>query len=455
MTSIISKENKSNETKVFDNDEKTHLLSDYLKRNSCYSCITKNCKNKNCNGKPFPSQFSTYVKFPMNIDEIKKAIRDAKLDNEFEGKKPFYVVCRNIHRECSNCNELRLKFIDNNRIVLCYGKTYPNNDTITVGIHIDLKLVITNNTRFKVVPLFIHIDGEKLIENYCMRNEAKNNFISVENQEKQYEEHLVQKEEQKDISTIVVIEHSDSIIEDKINDSINEDKINDSINESIKEIDNQNNDIKTDKKDIIEDRLTESNIERYDSLNEIYQSKNYISITIDEQNSDIVEHNSPFNMDDFPTLSPTPTKSLLNPFRSITPVQSSMNFNKIKEQNIDRMNKIKAKEEEAKIKMENEKKYINEFTTKITNELLDKENCDLKKENIRLNDKVKQYEQQVKSFNHKFELLTEFHKNTNTREYLNKWINNMYTMKNAVLDELNRTQYKDVEFVKNIYDNSY
>ena len=160
-------------------------------------------------------------------------------------------------------------------------------------------------------------------------------------------------------------------------------------------------------------------------------------------------------MDDFPTLSPTPTKSLLNPFRSITPVQSSMNFNKIKEQNIDRMNKIKAKEEEAKIKMENEKKYINEFTTKITNELLDKENCDLKKENIRLNDKVKQYEQQVKSFNHKFELLTEFHKNTNTREYLNKWINNMYTMKNAVLDELNRTQYKDVEFVKNIYDNSY
>jgi hypothetical protein len=385
------------------NDEKSHLLSDYLNRKSCYSCISKSCKRKDEHGYSFPTQFCNYVKCPIYIDEIKKAIDDANLLNEFEGKKPFYVICKNIHQECNNCNNLRVKFIDSDRIVLCYSELDPNRDTITVGVHIDLKLIINNNSKFKIVPVPIHIDGEKLIEKYCLNN----------------------------IDTI-----TDKIYDDNKD---NESKM-------LSELNNENQfiPIEVNNNIIIPSILCEVEIEP--ELEEIKiqsngDSTNSLPLEVSENEVNIIEHPSPFNMkNDFPSLTPT---------KNIGQIYSPINFSKIKEQTEERMLLKEKEEEEARIANNYQKK----FSTEITNTLLDDENRKLKKENNILSNRLKECEEKLKTFNFKMETLKEFHKDTNTREYLTKWINNMHLVDNSAIYTLNNTSYKDVKFVKKIYDN--
>ena len=413
---------QKHKTNPLTGDEKTHFLSDYLSKKSCYQCIIKKCNKSEQHGNSFPAQFSNYVKCPVYINEIKDAIQKANLQNEFEGKKPFYVVCRNIHQECHNCNNLRVKFIDSDRIALCYPELDSKRDTITVGIHIDLKLVISNNSKYKIVPVPIHIDGEKLIENYCYHNLKpieESESLPIENIERSSTE-LVEK------SNTEVVE-----ITEQVNDEDNEIHDNNHDNNH----DNQAyfipiNDHKMNKLGHIENVSCQS-------LDSIFNSE---KIPLDINTSlDIIEHPSPFNMEeDFPSLSSAKTS---------TPIQSPINFNKIKEQTEERI-RIKNQQDELRIKKE--KDYQKEFSVEITNSLLDEENRKLKMENIILSDKNKELEDKLRKINYRLETLKDFHKDPNTREYLIKWINNMNLINNSIIESFNKTYYKDVSFVRKI-----
>jgi len=428
--------------RCIEDKDKSYLLSDYFKRGSCYHCISKNCKNTKQHGYEFPTQFSNFVKFPTNIEEIKKTISNEKLDSQFEGKKPFFVVCKNIHQECQNCIELRVKFIDDNRILLCYGKTYANNDTITVGIHIDLKLTVFNKTKFKIVHLPIEFDIDKLIKNYCDRNEKE---VIEDNKSKVITMNL-----SNDLSVdneVNIQENVSLLIEDE------ENKIN--LSEQLDEVKAKDDLLKCSSNEngfipIIEEyNDTEKNISASSSnaeLNEIF-----IQTSIADEL--IIGHKSPFNMEeDFPSLSPN-TSSISN--RIVKPIISPINFNRVKEQVIENNNRIKAKREDE-IKNNIEKDNLQkEFTKEITNGLLDEENRKLMKENIFLNNKVISLEDQLKMFNFKFETLSKFYSDPITKEALIKWTNNKYVATNSVIDTINRTYYNSVEFVKKLNSNSY
>jgi hypothetical protein len=463
-------------------DVKSNLLTDYLNRKSCYSCITKTCKRKDPHGYPYPSQFCNYVKYPTNIDEIKRVISNENLLNDFEGKKPYYVICKNVHQECQNCNNLRIKFIDSNKIVLCHGDLDPNRDTITVGIHINLKLTIDNNSKFKIVPVRIHIDGEKLIEKYCNRNlefkkENKSKSIklvsSIDNtvsSEEFMKENTVSSEEFMKENTVPSEEF---MKENTVSSEIVE--FDTSKEKSLLSFDTSkensfvpinNNVIISDNKLLYNEIDDKSNVYKV-SLSDEYKlekSKNFSIESFEELNfnnqdipSDIIEHPSPFNMnDDFPSL--TPSKPNINakspsfsitPLRGNTPIQSPINFSKIKEQTEERI-RLKLKHDEINKKENN---FQKEYSTEITNSLLDEENRKLKNENIILNNKIKEYENKIKENSFKLETLKDFHKDTNTREYLVKWINNMCLINNSVIETLNSTNYKDIVFVKKIYKN--
>ena len=208
----------------------------------------------------------------------------------------------------------------------------------------------------------------------------------------------------------------------------------------------------------IEPELQDINVETESKLKEIFSCDSINLLPLDDSINElnIIEHPSPFNMDnDFPSL--TPIKSIgqnsspINFIKIKEQTSSPINFIKIKEQTEERM-RLKEKQDEEKIEMK-EKDYQKKFSTEITNTLLDDENRKLKRENNMLSSQLKECEEKLRTFNFKMETLKEFHKDTNTREYLTKWINNMHLVDNSAIYALNNTNYKDVKFVKKIYNN--
>lgn len=128
--------------KVKEVKEEIYYLSDLIFNGGCMRCINKTCKISESHGTPFPEIISNFVKCPSYINGIKKCIDDSKLD--FNDKKPFFTTCNYTYGICKNCNEGRIKYIEYNnlKIALCY----PNLETIlhkvTVGMHIDVKLIL-------------------------------------------------------------------------------------------------------------------------------------------------------------------------------------------------------------------------------------------------------------------------------------------------------------------------
>jgi len=122
--------------------EEIYYLSDLIFNGGCIRCINKTCKINEEHGIPFPEIICNFIKCPSYISGIKKSIDDAKLD--FKDKKPFLTTCNYTFGICKNCNEGRIKYIEYNnlKIALCY----PNLETIlhkvTVGMHIDVKLIL-------------------------------------------------------------------------------------------------------------------------------------------------------------------------------------------------------------------------------------------------------------------------------------------------------------------------
>ena len=62
-------------------------------------------------------------------------------------------------------------------IPLCYSKNNVHSETITVGIHIDLKLTVNNN-KFSIVAEPLDIDIMKLIENAKKNMSIKKNKVN-------------------------------------------------------------------------------------------------------------------------------------------------------------------------------------------------------------------------------------------------------------------------------------
>ena len=439
MNSKVSKQNQFTRPSSTHVDGNIHLLSDYFKK-CCYFCITKNCKKTEPHGESFPIQFSNYVKYPTNIEYIKKSIIDTGLNNDFDGKKPYYVICRNFHQECSNCNNLRLRFIDNNNIALCYGIPFQDSPSITVGVHIDLKLTI-NNSLFKIEHVPIKIDIEKLMENY----QKKDTFIPIKKDE--------------DITNI-----SNNILFDSNDIEIIEN------NNEILNLPNQENVTKLTSYTSVDSLLIDIEVEKIVEKN--------VLLELNEQ----PENGSPFNFEaDFPSLTPTNQLSILK-----IPSESPINFNKLRENilkktlskkdlndydydnnididdintNVDRTNLSKLSVDKELLSGANAKDNTSRiFSVEITNSLLDKENARLKRDNIKLEDKLKLSDKELKDCQSSFEsyklkingLIKSF-ESYETKDYFNKWVQNMYTLNNAVLDTINSTYYKDVEFVEQMY----
>ena len=128
-------------------------------------CMNKSCTINENHGIYFPEKLTTFVQNPTYINGIEKSIQNAKLD--FNGKKPFYTTCNYANKKCRNCEEGRIKYIDfnNEKIALCYPSLDAIRYKVTVGLHIDIKLIL-KGTKYEVstIPINIIIENKKIQE---------------------------------------------------------------------------------------------------------------------------------------------------------------------------------------------------------------------------------------------------------------------------------------------------
>ena len=162
FSTILSTEMTESNNKML--CEETFFLLDLLREGSCMNCMNKTCKVKKEHGKKFPKMFSTFVKNPTFITGLSTSIDLAKFD--FNGKKPNYTTCNFIHKKCLNCIEGRVKTMkssfNDKDITLCYPSLNSADNKVTVGIHIDIKLVIKPNNNYEVsyVPIDVLIEED-------------------------------------------------------------------------------------------------------------------------------------------------------------------------------------------------------------------------------------------------------------------------------------------------------
>lgn len=150
-----------NKTLKKSTNEETFFLLDLLKNGSCIRCINKSCKINEEHCKPFPERISTFVQNPTYITGMSKAIENASLD--FNGKKPFYTVCNYVNKRCRNCEEGRIKHIifEDKKIIMCYPILIENKPKVTIGIHINIKLIMKG---YKYEVSFIPIELTSKVE---------------------------------------------------------------------------------------------------------------------------------------------------------------------------------------------------------------------------------------------------------------------------------------------------
>jgi len=143
--------------------EELYILSDILSNGGCMRCINKSCTMNENHGIYFPQKMSTFVQNPTYITGIEQAIQNAKLD--FNGKKPFFTTCNYANKKCRNCEKGRIKYIkfNNEKIALCYPSLEAIRFKVTVGLHIDIKLIL-KGTKYEVsaIPLNIFIENVKI-----------------------------------------------------------------------------------------------------------------------------------------------------------------------------------------------------------------------------------------------------------------------------------------------------
>lgn len=140
--------------------EETFHLSEILSNGGCMRCMNDRCDFSREHGSFFPDKLCTFVKNPTYIDEIKKSIDAAKLN--FDNKKAYFNVCNYVNSNCRNCEEGRITYIkvNNEDVALCHPILNKNKQKITIGVHIDIKLILKGN-RYIVSSIPINMDRYK------------------------------------------------------------------------------------------------------------------------------------------------------------------------------------------------------------------------------------------------------------------------------------------------------
>jgi hypothetical protein len=247
------------------------------------------CKINNNHGIFYPERLTPYVKNPTYIDGINKSIQEAKLD--FNGFVPIYTTCifSHINKECKNCKEGRVKFINfnNKKIMVCYPSLESIKYKIPVGLHIDIKLIVKGK-KFEVSSIPFEVDPIVSEKPDTVKFNEKN-WPSMPTSINKSEKDIV---DNKELSFSDVLNKSAN--DDKKNILILNNKIED--NQENQEIE-ENQEIKENKKNIEEInnyeiqkefRVMKNRISDLEYENEILRNKN-IKDTIIIKNKDIYE----------------------------------------------------------------------------------------------------------------------------------------------------------------------
>lgn len=146
--------------------EEIYILSNMLKNGACLRCINRSCKINEPHGEPFPDRISNFVHNPLHINGLNQFFLDANLD--FNGKQPYYTICNYFMGDkCKNCNEGRLKEVDFNgeKLVICHPPLDRDNNKITIGMHIDIKLILKGK-KYEILALPYEVIIQKKEELY-------------------------------------------------------------------------------------------------------------------------------------------------------------------------------------------------------------------------------------------------------------------------------------------------
>lgn len=137
--------------------EDVFFLLNMLDNGGCIRCMNKSCNIKEKHGIDFPEKMCTFVKNPIYINGMNDLMEEANPD--FNGKKAFFTICNYVHKKCRNCQEGRIKYINFNdkKIALCHPILDDIKTKITVGVHIDIKLIMRGH-KYEVsfIPLDIN-----------------------------------------------------------------------------------------------------------------------------------------------------------------------------------------------------------------------------------------------------------------------------------------------------------
>ena len=162
-------------------DAKTIYLLDLIQNQKvCLRCINDTCKINEDHGTPFPEKerMSVFVKNPTYIKKFGKLIETSNVD--FNGKKPFYTFCQ-FFQNCNNCNEGRYKCVnyENKQVILCYPVLDNIKTKVTVGVHIDIKLIL-KGTKYDVSFMPLEINNHLNYHN-SSKNKINLNNINFKN----------------------------------------------------------------------------------------------------------------------------------------------------------------------------------------------------------------------------------------------------------------------------------
>lgn len=177
-----------NTLKKMEGDTKTLNLLDIIQNKKvCLRCINGSCTINKPHGLVLPEKerkkLSIFVKNPTYIKKFGKLIETSNLD--FNGKKPFYTICHYFHINCKNCYEGRYKCInyENKQVILCYPFLDNIKEKVTVGVHIDIKLILKGDEKYDVS--FSPLDVDSHLQNHIYpNNNIKLNNIDLKDDNK-------------------------------------------------------------------------------------------------------------------------------------------------------------------------------------------------------------------------------------------------------------------------------
>jgi hypothetical protein len=147
--------------------EEIFILSDLIQDGACLRCLSNNCNLNEKHGIFIPDKIKIFIKNPLYIAEIKKVIETEKIS--FENSTPIYTTCGFTHSKkgCRNCIDGRMKTIIFNKelLTLCYSPVRPGSNKITIGLHIDIKLILKDkNYQVSAIPVKIILSENSKIK---------------------------------------------------------------------------------------------------------------------------------------------------------------------------------------------------------------------------------------------------------------------------------------------------